>query len=144
MVIEIEETKEKALNIALNEVTGEWNKKLLANLIKDLQSLDYDVGLTGFDPPEIDELFNDVHSKETKEDDFDVDAVLKEPSIMKNGDVWLLGRHRLVCGDSTGAIDEVFDNLTIEMPLDGFTDDKLDNLKKLVTSKSHLLKRHLA
>ena len=90
MVIDIDKTKEKALNIALNKVTGEWNKELLADLIKDLQSLDYDVGLTGFDPPEIDELFNDVHSKETKEDDFDVDAVLKEPTITKNGDVWLL------------------------------------------------------
>ena len=87
VVIDIDKTKEKALNIALNKVTGEWNKELLADLIKDLQSLDYNVGLTGFDPPEIDELFNDVHSKETKEDDFDVDAVLKEPTITKNGDV---------------------------------------------------------
>ena len=67
VVIEIDKTKEKALNIALNKVTGEWNKELLADLIKDLQSLDYDVSFTGFDPPEIDELFNDVHSKDTFE-----------------------------------------------------------------------------
>ena len=40
VVIEIDKTKEKALNIALNKVTGEWNKELLADLIKDLQSLD--------------------------------------------------------------------------------------------------------
>jgi len=109
VVIEIDKTKEKALNIALNKVTGEWNKELLADLIKDLQSLDYDVSFTGFDPPEIDELFNDIHSKETKEDDFDVDEELKTPAISKQGDVWLLGRHRLVCGDSTKA--EVFDML---------------------------------
>jgi len=109
VVIEIDKTKEKALNIALNKVTGEWNKELLADLIKDLQSLDYDVSFTGFDPPEIDELFNDVHSKDTKEDDFDVEEELKTPAISKQGDVWLLGRHRLVCGDSTNP--EVFNTL---------------------------------
>jgi len=101
VIVEVDKTKEKALNIALNKVTGEWNKELLADLIKDLQSLDYDVSFTGFDPPEIDELFNDVHSKETKEDDFDVDEELKAPPISKQGDIWLLGRHRLICGDST-------------------------------------------
>ena len=109
VVIEIDKTKEKALNIALNKVTGEWNKELLADLIKDLQSLDYDVSFTGFDPPEIDELFNDVHSKDTKEDDFDVDKELEAPAISQKGDVWLLGRHRLVCGDSTNP--EVFNTL---------------------------------
>ena len=103
VVIEIDKTKEKALNIALNKVTGEWNKELLADLIKDLQSLDYDVSFTGFDPPEIDELFNDVHSKDTKEDDFDVDKALTENAFVKEGDIWLLGRHRLMCGDSTNS-----------------------------------------
>lgn len=101
VIIDIDKTKEKALNIALNKISGEWNKELLADLIKDLQSLDYNVSFTGFGPPEIDQLFNDVHSKEIKEDDFDVDEALKEPAITQKGDVWLLGRHRLVCGDST-------------------------------------------
>ena len=109
VVIEIDKTKEKALNIALNKVTGEWNKELLADLIKDLQSLDYDVSMTGFEPPEIDELFNDVHSKETKEDDFDVDAELSKPTLTQKGDLWLLGRHRLICGDAT--LPEVFNTL---------------------------------
>ena len=109
VVIEIDKTKEKALNIALNKVTGEWNKELLADLIKDLQSLDYDVSMTGFEPPEIDELFNDVHSKETKEDDFDVDAELSKPTLTQKGDFWLLGRHRLICGDAT--LPEIFDTL---------------------------------
>lgn len=101
VVIDIDKTKEKALNVALNKISGEWNKELLADLIKDLQSLDYDVSFTGFDPPEIDELFNDVHDKEVKEDDFNVEEALKEPTITQKGDVWILGRHRLVCGDST-------------------------------------------
>lgn len=101
VVIDIDKTKEKALNIALNKISGEWNKELLADLIQDLQSMDYDIGFTGFEPPEIDELFNEVHDKEIKEDDFDVDAALEEEPISKQGDIWLLGKHRLICGDST-------------------------------------------
>ena len=101
VVIDVDKTKEKALNIALNKISGEWNKELLADLIQDLQSLDYDVSFTGFDPPEIDQLFNEVHDRDIKEDDFDVEKELAEPAITRKGDVWLLGRHRLVCGDST-------------------------------------------
>ena len=110
VVIKIDKTKEKALNIALNKVTGEWNKELLADLIKDLQSLDYDVSMTGFEPPEIDELFNDVHSKDVKDDKFDLDRALDDEAFAKSGDVWLLGRHRLMCGDSTKP-----DNISILM-----------------------------
>lgn len=68
VVIEVDKTKEKALNIALNKITGEWNKELLADLIKDLQGLDYDTSFTGFEPPEIDALFNELHPKGVKED----------------------------------------------------------------------------
>jgi len=109
IVVDIDKTKEKALNIALNKITGEWNKELLADLIKDLQASDFDVSFTGFDPPEIEQLFNSVHDKDIQEDEFDVDAELAKPAISKEGDVWLLGRHRLVCGDST--LPETFDLL---------------------------------
>ena len=101
VVIDIDKTKEKALNIALNQISGEWNKEMLVDLIKDLQSMDFDVGFTGFDPPEIDQLFSEVHDKDVSDDDFDVEKELAEPAISMLGDVWLLGRHRLVCGDST-------------------------------------------
>lgn len=100
IVIDIDKTKEKALNIALNKITGEWNKELLADLIKDLQSSDFDVGFTGFEPPEIEQLFNSVHDKKITEDDYDVDKELKKPAVAKSGDIWLLGRHRIICGDS--------------------------------------------
>lgn len=100
VMIDIDKTKEKALNIALNKITGEWNKELLADLIKDLQSTDLDVGVTGFEPPEIEQLFNSVHDKKVTEDDFDVEGELKKPTVARTGDVWLLGRHRVVCGDS--------------------------------------------
>lgn len=53
----------KALNIALNKISGEWNQELLADLIQDLQDSDFDVGFTGFEPPEIEQLFSKVHDK---------------------------------------------------------------------------------
>jgi len=64
VVIEIDKTREKALNIALNQTGGDWNKELLADLIQDLQSLDYDISLTGLDQVEIDKLFSEVNANE--------------------------------------------------------------------------------
>lgn len=102
VVVEIkDETKVKALNIALNKITGVWNEQLLADLISDLQKSNFNIDFTGFEPPEIEQLFSKVHNKEIKEDDFDVDEALKKPLISKKGDLWLLGRHRIYCGDST-------------------------------------------
>lgn len=101
VIVELDENKEKALNVALNKISGEWDKDKLALLITDLQAEDFDVSLTGFDAAEIDALFKDTIGDKVKDDDFDVDAELQNPTITKLGDVWQLGRHRLVCGDST-------------------------------------------
>ena len=102
VVLHIEdENKVKALNIALNKITGAWNEQLLADLLVDLQSVDFNTDLTGFEAPEIEQLFSKVHNKKIKEDDFDVDAELQKPSVSKLGDLWLLGKHRVLCGDST-------------------------------------------
>ena len=103
VVVEMDAKKEKALNVALNKISGDWDKGKLALLIADLQGADFDVSLTGFDPGEIDDLFKDSLKDGIKDDDFDVDAELQKPAITKQDDVWLLGRHRLVCGDSTKA-----------------------------------------
>lgn len=103
VVVEMDEENEKALNIALNKISGDWDKEKLALLIADLQGADFDVSLTGFAPAEIDALFKDSQQDKIHEDSFDVDAELQKPTITKAGDVWTLGRHRLVCGDSTKA-----------------------------------------
>ncbi len=103
VVVEMDAEKEKALNVALNKISGDWDKDKLTLLIADLQGTDFDVSLTGFDPGEIDELFKDSLKDGIKDDDFDVDAELQKPALTKPGDVWLLGRHRLACGDSTKA-----------------------------------------
>jgi len=112
VVVEMDVEKEKALNIALNKISGEWDKEKLALLIADLQGADFDVSLTGFDPAELDDLFKDSIKDGIHDDDFDVEAELKEPPITKLGDLWTLGRHRLVCGDSIKA--ETFDLLMAE------------------------------
>lgn len=96
-----DENKVKALNVALNKITGAWNEELLADLMVDLQDADFNLDLTGFEAPEIDQLFSKVHNKEVKEDDFDVDGELTKPTISKQGDIWHLGKHRVICGDST-------------------------------------------
>lgn len=109
VVVAMDEEKEKALNIALNKISGDWDKDKLALLIADLQGADFDVSLTGFEPAEIDALFKDTLKDGVKDDDFDVGAELAQPTMAKPGDVWTLGRHRLICGDSTKA--ETYDLL---------------------------------
>jgi DNA modification methylase len=101
ILVELDTDKEKALNIAMNKINGEWDKDKLALLITELQGQDFDVSLTGFDPAEIDDLFKDSLAEGVHDDDFDVNAELEKPAITKSGDLWKLGRHRLVCGDST-------------------------------------------
>lgn len=110
VVVRIEdENKVKALNVALNKITGAWDEQLLADLLVDLKTQDFNTDFTGFEAPEIEQLFSKVHNKEIKEDDFDVDEELKKPTMSKQGDVWLLGRHRFICGDSTKP--ETYDTL---------------------------------
>ena len=109
VVVAMDEDKEKALNIALNKISGDWDKDKLALLIADLQGADFDVSLTGFEPAEIDALFKDTLKDGVKDDDFDVGAELAQPTMTKPGDIWTLGRHRLICGDSTKA--ETYDLL---------------------------------
>lgn len=106
VVVEIkDDNKVKALNIALNKITGAWDENLLAGLLVDLQAVHFNTDFTGFETPEIEQLLTRVHDKNSKEDDFDVEAALEEETFVKLGDVWQLGKHRLMCGDATKADD---------------------------------------
>lgn len=104
-VVDVDKVREKALNIALNKITGAWDENLLADLLKDIQNSDFDLGKTGFDPPEVEQLFNQVHDKNVSDDDFDVDGAVNQAAFVEPGDIWLLGRHRMLCGDSTNPED---------------------------------------
>lgn len=118
VVVDLDEAKEKALNIALNKISGEWDNNLLASLLKDLDGSGYDITLTGFDLAEAQELFGSGSMENVHEDDFDADSALdavSEPKT-KTGDLWLLGQHRLLCGDCT-------QNEDVSKVLDGKTAD---------------------
>ena len=97
VVVDLDESKEKALNIALNKISGEWDTDLLTNLLKDLDGSGYDITLTGFDLAEAQELFGSGSMENVHEDDFDTESALNETTEpkTKTGDLWLIGQHRL-------------------------------------------------
>lgn len=109
VIVKLSKEDEKALNIALNKITGQWDDALLADLLLDLQESDFNLDLTGFEPPEIDNILSNVHDKELSEDEFDVEEELKKPTVSRHGDIWQLGKHRVICGDSTKS--ETYDQL---------------------------------
>ena len=96
------EAQKKAYILADNRMALDagWDDELLAVEMEELQNLGFDLGLTGFDEKEIADLFA-IDSNEAKQDDFDVDAELEKPCKSKTGDIWHLGKHTVICGDST-------------------------------------------
>jgi DNA modification methylase len=107
VVLDIDDQREMALNVALNKISGEFDIPLLTDLLHNLSDDGFDVSLTGFDAAEMEDLFKEQTSGKIKEDNFDADkaAAEIETPVSQHGDVWLLGRHRLMCGDSTSAAD---------------------------------------
>ncbi|GIO08944.1 hypothetical protein J31TS6_49720 [Brevibacillus reuszeri] len=106
-VVDLDDIQEKALNIALNKISGTWDEERLALVLAELQESELDLTLSGFDNEEVTELLNEYGDIEVDEpvveDDFVIQKVLneiKEPET-KRGDIWQLGRHLLMCGDST-------------------------------------------
>lgn len=97
------EAQKKAYILADNRMALDagWDDELLRIELEELQGLDFDLALTGFDDKELADLFDT--DTEAKEDDFDVDAELEKPCFSKPGDIWHLGKHTVICGDSTGA-----------------------------------------
>jgi len=101
IVVDLDKNKEKALNLALNKISGEWDDDKLEAILAELKETDIDMNVTGFSNDEIDDILKDVIG--SKEDEFDIEEALKEieDPITKTGDIWILGNHRLMCGDST-------------------------------------------
>lgn len=109
-VVDLPPEREKALNIALNKIDGQWDMPKLEELLKNLDDELRDI--TGFDAQEIEEMLG--FQEEVREDDFDGEEPV-DP-ITQPGDLWILGRHRLLCGDST-------DQAAMEKLMDGETAD---------------------
>lgn len=116
------EAQKRAYIIADNRLAliAGWDVEMLSVELSDLQGVEFDLSLLGFDDAELNKLLGGM--EDVKDDDFDVEAELQKPAISQLGDLWLLGKHRMVCGDSTKA--ETFDllmdgklaNLTVTDP----------------------------
>ncbi len=107
-VVDLPLEKEKALNIALNKVRGEWDENKLADLLRDLSRVpDFDCGLTGFDTDEINKIFDEQLKTDLSLDSDASDGLNSEgPTITQPGDLISLGDHRLLCGDS-GSVEDL-------------------------------------
>ena len=120
-VVDLDLEQEKALNISLNKVSGAWDMDKLASLLGELSKMpDFDVGSTGFDTPELSQIF-DRYGEQKDADDFDAEKVAEsiiEP-VVKKGDIIELGNHRLLCGDCSNPDD-------MKLLMDGHLADMLD------------------
>lgn len=111
------DAQKKAYVIADNKLAlnAGWDDEMLRLELADLQEADFDLSLTGFDDDELNALL----AKAVEEGLTDEDAVPEVPEqpVTVEGDVWLLGRHRLMCGDSTSidAVDKLIDGKNIDL-----------------------------
>lgn len=95
------ETQKRAYIIADNKLSlnAGWDSELLAVELSELEGADFNLDLLGFDEAELSSIFD--ADKDVIDDDFDVEKELEEPCFSKTGDIWTLGKHRIICGDST-------------------------------------------
>ncbi len=111
--VDISPEQAKLLNLALNKISGDWDQELLARLLGDLRETpDVDVSLSGFGEDEVAKLLKSLDSREKRDrpEAFDFDAAWEEATkdpCVQRGDVFRLGDHRIMCGDSADEADVV-------------------------------------
>ena len=101
------DAQKKAYILADNRYAQDagWDEELLRLEIEALEGMDFDVSLTGFNEDEISDLFAGADTSDTQDDDFDLSDALEKAAFVEKGDVWVVGRHRLMCGDATSEED---------------------------------------
>ncbi len=103
VVVKLDSQREKALNIALNKIQGDWDNDKLSTLLTELDEQDFDITLTGFEASEMDELLDSFYSREAIQDDYDTEEkeqeVKAQGTKIKAGTIYQLGEHRVMCGD---------------------------------------------
>lgn len=99
----------RAYIIADNQLAMQagWNEELLGLELADLKAADYDLSLIGFDEDELDRLLGEAEDTHGGLTDDDATPELQEAAVSCLGDLWLLGDHRLLCGDATNADDVI-------------------------------------
>ncbi len=107
VLVDLPEEQAHLLNLALNKISGTWDQELLVRLLGELKDLpDVDITLTGFSEDELQKHLKSLESREKRErlETFDLDETMeaaRTTPVARTGDLWLLGDHRLLCGDST-------------------------------------------
>ena len=108
-MVDLDKDREKALNIALNKITGNWKEMQLGELLKQIKGSVRPEAI-GYDEKEMEQAMNKASVNTGVEDeDFDVEKELEKPAFAKLGDLWCCGPHRIICGDSTQP--EVYEKL---------------------------------
>ena len=124
---DLSEAQIKAFRLVANQSANwaEWDEELLRLELLDLKEMDFDLDLTGFDMSEVDRPIQ--ANREIHDDDFDESETSENvPQITKQGDLWILGKHRLLCSDPTdqNALNLLMNNEKADMI---FTDAPTDN-----------------
>ena len=101
------EAQKRAYIIADNKlsINAGWDDELLAVELSDLQGEGVDLSITGFDEKELADLFDDKSKSDVEDDGYDLSAALEKAAFVQRGDIWTVGRHRLMCRDATSADD---------------------------------------
>lgn len=101
------DAQKKAYIIADNRMAldADWDEELLKIEIESLKNDDFDLSFTGFDESELLDLFGDDSKGKVEDDNFDLSSALEKASFVEKGDVWTVGKHRLMCGDATSKED---------------------------------------
>ena len=107
ILVDLSQEQAHLLNLALNRISGSWDQELLARLLSDLNAVpDVDLSLSGFSEDELQKHLKSLESRDKRErlETFDLDEAMEAAQaapVARTGDIWLLGDHRLMCGDST-------------------------------------------
>jgi hypothetical protein len=104
---DLTDAQKRAYILADNQLAlnAGWDEEMLSVELADLQENAFDLSLLGFDDKELEKLLNGGDEKDVEDDDFDLTAALEKASFVEPGDLWSVGRHRLLCGDATNPKD---------------------------------------
>ena len=104
---DLTDAQKRAYILADNQLAlnAGWDEEMLSVELSDLQDNAFDLSLLGFDDKELEKLLNSDSDSDVEADDFDLSAALEKSSFVETGDLWTVGRRRLLCGDATSAKD---------------------------------------
>lgn len=122
VIVDLTLEREKALNLGLNKISGEWDQQKLGALLDELTKIpDFDTDITGFETPEIEDLLASLFEApdQSKDEDFDAETALRtsQPAVTKKGEIIDLSPHKLLCGDSSkiGSVRSFLQDLKVDL-----------------------------